>query len=124
MVKKKSTPVKRVYVRAKTKRRTHRKSGVSMIPAAAATVGLAVALAGPVKTELTKIKSVGVKRCITDMMDTSGGAFNRWLGKDQLIKDGVGLIGGYTAGYLVKKYGPTAVKGPLGKIAKKIPKVI
>lgn len=124
MVKKKAT-ARRVYVTSSKKRKTHRaKSGVPMIPAAAATIGLVAANVNPIKIEMSKIKNVGLKRSITDLMDTSGGAFNRWFGKDQLIKDGIGFVGGYVAGYLGKKYLPTAIKTPLGKIAKKVPKVI
>lgn len=43
---------------------------------------------------------------------------------DRLKQDALYGIGGYAAGWAIKNYAPKIVKEPLGKIAKKIPKVI
>lgn len=43
---------------------------------------------------------------------------------DRLKQDAMYGVGGYAAGWAIKNYAPKIVKEPLGKIAKKIPKVI
>lgn len=43
---------------------------------------------------------------------------------DRLKSDAIHAVGGYAAGWAVKNYAPRIVKEPLGKIAKKIPRVL
>jgi len=69
--------------------------------------------------------SVGrVTAAITQGNDWISKRTKAFIAPKALVMDGVALAGGYLAGEIVKKYAPGVVKRPLGKIAKKIPKVI
>ena len=104
-----AAPRRRNYGPRKKSRRT--KSGVTQIPAAAATVGVAIANKDAIMNVVNNPSVESVK--------TSA---RYALQPDQIKKDivygGVGLV----AGAAIKKFAPRALKTPLGKIAKKIPK--
>ena len=124
----KKKPAKRAAPRAAPKKRATRrnKSGITRIPDAAATVGLVVANAGLIGRTLDKVSSDGIK-AIPNLVMGSGSDY-KWLRQqfikpEQLVKDAVGVAGGYVAGEIAKKYAPGFIKRPMGKIAKKIPKV-
>ena len=51
-------------------------------------------------------------------------AINQAIQPDRLKQDAINAAIGYGVGYVVKSYAPKAIKEPLGKIAKKIPRVI
>lgn len=128
MVKRKTTPRKsraasparRIY------RRRAKKSGTQYIPAAMATVSLVYANADNLKRFADKIGADGVK-AIPNLVMGQGNDY-KWLRQqftkgDQLVKDAAYYAGGYLGGEVVKKYAPSVIKTPLGKLAKKIPRM-
>lgn len=124
MVKKKttSTPKTRVVYRNAPKKKRHVKSGVTYIPAAGATVGLLIANYSTIKGRLDNIANgnTTTKTIVRDVAYDLRGAVTA----DRLVKDGMYLVGGYVAGEAIRRFAPNFVKAPLGKIAKKVPKVI
>ncbi len=114
MAKRKTTrrkaPARRAY--AAPKRRSYRKkSGTTMIPAAAATVGAVYAMKEPIKTVIQNMSVSGVKSAAQQAVQV-----------DTIKKTALYTAGAYVAGEALKRYAPKVVKSPLGKIAKKIPK--
>lgn len=96
------------------KRKTRRtKSGVTMIPSAAATVGVVIANKDPIMNMVNNPSIAGAKA-------SAQYALQPEQIKKTVIYGGVGLV----AGAAVKKFAPRFIKTPLGKVAKKIPKVI
>lgn len=108
-----ASPAKRIY-------RRRRKSGISEIPAAAATVGLLAANADYLKYTAT-VLSNGSK--FGDKVTWMKNNYPNLLKADRLKKDAIYAAAGYVGGYLAKKYAPSVIKTPMGKIAKKIPKM-
>lgn len=128
MVTKKKAPARArtrtVYKAAPRKRRTS--SPNKYIPAAAATVGLVAANADLLKRTMDKVNADGVKAIpyiITGKDSNYKWLRNQFIASDRLIKDGIYYAGGYLGGEIIKKYAPAVIKNPLGKLAKKIPKV-
>lgn len=129
MVTKKKKTNRRAPRRAATARKVYRrraKSGVQYIPAAMATVGLVAANADALKRTADKIGADGIK-AIPNLVMGQGSDY-KWLRQqffksDQLIKDAAYYAGGYIGGEIVKKYAPSVIKTPLGKLAKKIPRM-
>lgn len=123
MVTKKRTVKKtrRAAPRAAPRRRSYKKSGISMIPAAAATVGLVAANVNNFKVDANIIGNRGLATTAKNAI--SWNLYKKYISTDQLTKDAIGFVGGYVAGAVVQKYAPSVIKSPLGKIAKKIPKV-
>ena len=124
MVKRKTTSRKaasrRIY-RAAPKKTYRRKSGVTDIPAAAATVALVAANAKPIKNFVNISNQWGWfknPKAVAIHVKDSG-----LLSQQQLVKDAMAVAGGYIGGEVVKKYAPSVIKSPLGKLAKKLPKV-
>ena len=114
MAKRKTTrrkaPARRAY--AAPKRRSYRKkSGVTMIPAAAATVGAVVAMKEPIMTVINNMSVNGVKSAVQKATTV-----------ETLKKTAIYTAGAYVAGEAVKRYAPKIIKTPAGKIAKKIPR--
>ena len=105
------TKTRTVYVQKKKTRRT--KSGVTQIPAAAATVGVVIANKDPIMNVVNDISIQGVK-------NSARYALQPEQIKKTVVYGGVGLV----AGAAIKKFAPKFIKTPLGKVAKKIPKVI
>lgn len=105
-------PAKRAAAAPKKKRSYHKKSGLTDIPAAAATVGVAVAMKEPIMTVLNNMSVSGVKSAIQQATTVN-----------TLKKTAIYGAGAYVAGEALKKYGPKIVKNPAGKIAKKLPKL-
>ena len=105
-----SAAPRRYYAAPKRKaRRT--KSGVAQIPAAGATVGVAIA-------NKDAIMNVVNNPSIESMKTSAKYA----LQPEQLKKDVVYGAVGLGVGAAVRKFAPKFLKTPLGKIAKKIPK--
>ena len=130
MVTKKSKAAKTrtVYRSAPKKIYRRKKSGITDIPAAAATVALAAVNATAIKNAVDYIGTASsvTKGIQNYTMGQGAGAKKlraQLIGKDALIRDAVAVAGGYVAGEIVKKYAPGVIKRPMGKIAKKIPKV-
>ena len=112
--KKSGNAAPRRYYAAPRKRKTYRKkSGTAQIPAAAATVGVVVANKEPIMNVVNNPSIAGVK-------SSAQYALQPEQIKKTVIYGGVGLV----AGAAIKKFAPKFIKAPLGKIAKKIPKVI
>lgn len=113
-----------VYRTAAKKTYRRKKSGITDIPAAAATVALAAVNVDAVKQYANYFKSYG---SVVNMPNPAGAFVNRmqktFINKQQIIKDAAAIAGGYVGGEIVKKYAPAVIKSPMGKIAKKIPKV-
>ena len=122
MVKKKSTPRKRASA-APVKRiyRRRKNSGITQIPAAMATAGLVFANANNIKEDLDKIGQIGLGKMAKVYIPR--GYYKKYINGGQLINDAVYTVGGMIAGEAVRKYAPSIIKKPMGKIAKKIPKV-
>lgn len=121
---------RRVYRAAARKTYRRKKSGITDIPAAAATVALVAANYNGIKTAWNYAKSsssAGLTKGLYNLAMTNGAgakaARSALIGKQALIRDAVAVAGGYVAGEVAKKYAPGVIKRPMGKIAKKIPKV-
>lgn len=96
------------------KRKSRRtKSGVTQIPAAAATVGVVIANKDPIMNVVNDMSVQGVKN-----------SARYALQPEQIKKTVVYGAAGLMAGAAIKKFAPKFIKTPLGKVAKKIPKVI
>lgn len=104
-----SAAPRRYYGPKKKTRRT--KSGVAQIPAAGATVGVAIA-------NKDAIMNVVNNPSIESMKSSAKYA----LQPEQLKKDVVYGAVGLGVGAGIRKFAPKFLKTPLGKIAKKIPK--
>ena len=99
---------------APRKRRTYRKkSGVSQIPSASATVGVVIANKEPIMNVVNNPSIDSVKTSVRYALQPE-------QVKKSVIYGGVGLV----TGAAIRKFAPKFLKTPLGKIAKKIPKVI
>lgn len=123
MVKKTTQKTRTVYRAApkKKKRVSRNKNGYQSIAPAMATVGLVAANAANIGDTIGAIKKYGMSKGVSVIADRG---WQKFVTKDQLVKDGLYLAGGYIGGEIVKKYAPSVIKKPIGKIAKKIPKVI
>lgn len=97
---------------AAPKKRSRRKSGVPQIPAAAVTVGLVVANKDPILNAVNTMSIEGVKQSVRMAVTP-----------DQIKKDVIYGAGGLVVGAAIKKFAPNFIKSPMGKLAKKIPKV-
>lgn len=84
-----------------------------MIPAAGATVGLTIANKDQISYVINNMSVDGVKTAAKSAITA-----------DQIKKDITYGAVGYGVGIVVRKFAPSFVKTPLGKLAKKIPKVI
>ena len=113
---------KRKYAAAAAPRRSYRpakkrsrraKSGVTQIPAAGVTVGVAMANKDAIMNVVNNPSVDGVKTSVKYALQPEQ------IKKD-VIYGGVGLM----AGAAIKKFAPKFIKGPIGKVAKKIPKII
>ncbi len=102
---------RRSYYAAPRRRGRRTKSGVTQIPAAAATVGVAIANKDAVMNVINAPSVESVKQSVRYALQPEQ------IKKD-VIYGGVGLV----AGAAIKKFAPRALKTPMGKIAKKIPK--
>jgi len=110
---------KRSYARSAAPRRSYaprrrsyrKKSGTTYIPSAAATVGVAIANKDAIMNVVNDMSVNGVKNSIRYAIQPEQ------IKKD-IIYGGAGLV----AGAAIKKFAPRAIKTPLGKIAKKIPR--
>lgn len=121
----------RTVYRTAKKRVYRKKSGTSMIPSAMATAALVAANLDGIKAAYdysinssTRGPVAGFKNYL--MAPTAGAkaARAKLIGKDALVKDALAIGGGYIGGEVVKRFAPNFIKAPLGKLAKKIPKVI
>ena len=107
----KSAAPKRNYA-PKKKRTRHKKSGIPQIPAAAVTVALVAANKDPIMNAVNTMSIDGVKNSIRAAVTP-----------EQIKKDVIYGASGLVAGAAIKKFAPKFIKSPLGKLAKKIPKV-
>lgn len=113
-----------VYRTAAKKTYRRKKSGITDIPAAAATVALVAVNANAIKDYANYLKTYGSVITHKDPVgDFAVRMQKTFVNKQQIIKDAAAIAGGYVGGEIVKKYAPTVIKSPMGKIAKKIPKV-
>lgn len=101
-------------------RRRRTKTGVSMIPAAAATVGLAYANKDYLKYTMTVLTN-GSK--FDDKINWAMRNYPNMLKSDRLVKDAVYMGAAYLGGSVIQKYAPSVIKKPLGAISKKIPRI-
>ena len=107
-----SSGARRSYAAAPKKKRSRRKSGVPQIPAAAVTVGLVVANKDPILNAVNTMSVEGVKQSVRMAVTP-----------EQIKKDVIYGAGGLVVGAAIKKFAPSFIKSPMGKLAKKIPKV-
>lgn len=101
----------RRYYAARPKRSRRKKSGIPQIPAAAVTVGVAVANKDAIMNVVNDMSINGVKNSVKYALQPE-------QIKKSVVYGGVGLV----AGAAIKKFAPSFIKSPLGKAAKKIPK--
>ena len=106
-----AAPARRYYAAPK-KKRSKKKSGVPQIPAAAVTVGLVVANKDPILNAVNTMSIEGVKQSVRMAVTP-----------EQIKKDVIYGAGGLVVGAAIKKFAPSFIKSPMGKLAKKIPKV-
>jgi len=104
-----SAAPRRYYKPKKKTRRT--KSGISQIPAAGATVGVAIANKDAI---MNVVNNPSIESAKTSVKYA--------LQPEQLKKDVVYGAVGLGVGAGIRKFAPKFLKSPLGKIAKKIPK--
>lgn len=108
--KKSAAPSKSGGYRPKKKsRRT--KSGITQIPAAAATVGVVIANKDPIMNMVNNPSIEGAKTSVRYALQP-----------EQVKKTVVHGAAGLMIGAGIKKFAPKFIKSPLGKVAKKIPK--
>lgn len=107
-----SAAPRRSYYRGPKRKSRRTKSGISQIPAAGVSVGLAVANKDAVMNVVNNPSIDGVKTSVRYALQPEQ------IKKD-IVYGGVGLV----AGAAIKKFAPRFIKTPLGKVAKKIPKV-
>lgn len=110
--KRSSSGAPRSYAAAPKKKRSKKKSGVPQIPAAAVTVGLVVANKDPILNAVNTMSIEGVKQSVRMAVTP-----------EQIKKDVIYGAGGLVVGAAIKKFAPSFIKSPMGKLAKKIPKV-
>ena len=108
-----SAAPRRSYNRGPKRKTYRKKSGVAQIPAAAATIGVVYANKDPIMNMVNNPSIAGAKQSVQYALQPE-------QIKKTVVYGGVGLV----AGAAVKKFAPKFIKGPLGKVAKKIPKVI
>lgn len=106
-----ATKTRTVYVTPK-RTRSRKKSGVSQIPAAAATVGLVASHMNSVDYMLRNPNLHAAKETAKYL-----------LKPEEIKKSLIGAGVGYLAGVGIKKFAPKIIKTPAGKLAKKIPRV-
>lgn len=95
------------------KRKSRRtKSGITQIPAAAATVGVVIANKDPIMNMVNNPSIEGAKASVRYALQP-----------EQIKKTVVHGAAGLVIGAGIKKFAPRFIKTPLGKVAKKIPKV-
>lgn len=101
-----------------------------MIPSAMATAALVAVNYDGIRNAYKYVMSSsqsgivgGVRNLATGTGSGAKAARAGLISKNALVKDAVAIAGGYIGGEIVKKYAPSVIKAPLGKIAKKIPKV-
>ena len=115
MAKRKTTrrrsTTRRSYAAAPRRRSYRKKSGTTYIPSAAATIGAAIANVDAFKAVANDMSINGAKA-----------AAQKAIQVDNLKKTAIYTAGGYVAGEVIKRYAPAIIKGPAGKIAKKIPR--
>lgn len=110
---KRAAAPRRSYGGYRPKRKSRRtKSGVTMIPSAAATVGVVIANKDPILNMVNNPSIEGAKQSVRYALQP-----------EQIKKTVVSGAAGLVAGAAIKKFAPRFIKGPLGKVAKKIPKV-
>lgn len=110
---KSTTATRRRASPATTRRRSYRKKAdSSYIPAAAATAGLVCANIEPIRTVVSNMSVAGLKA-----------AAHQAVQPDQIKKTAIYTVGGAVGGELFKKFAPNVIKKPVGKIAKKMPRV-
>lgn len=97
---------------APRRRASHKKSDAMYIPAAAATAGLIYANLPVIRNVVGNPSIDGVKSAAMQAVQV-----------DQLKKTAAYTIGAGVAGEAIKKFAPSIVKKPLGKVAKKMPRV-
>lgn len=122
-----AAPKTRTVYSTAPRKRYHKKSDASYIPGAAATVGLVIANADALKSLGNAVSTHGVIPMANSLIKdpaSRGYWVKQFVSTDALVKDAVGLAGGYVAGEVVKKYAPAVIKRPVGKIARKVPRVI
>lgn len=108
-----SAAPRRSYYRGPKRKTRRTKSGISQIPAAGVSVGLAVANKDAVMNVVNNPSIDGVKTSVRYALQP-----------EQIKKDIVYGAVGLGVGAAIRKFAPRFLKTPLGKIAKKIPKVI
>ena len=101
----------RRYYAAPRRRARSTKSGVTQIPAAAATVGVAIANKDAIMNVVNSPSVDSVKSSIRYALQP-----------EQIKNDVIYGAAGLVAGAAIKKFAPRAIKTPLGKLAKKVPK--
>lgn len=123
-----STPARtRTVYRTAPRKRYHKKSDASYIPGAGATVGLVIANANALKELGGAVSTHGAIPMANSLIKdpaSRGYWVKKFVSSDALVKSAVGLAGGYVAGEAVKKFAPGIIKKPIGKLSKKVPRVI
>lgn len=109
---KRSAAPRRSYYRGPKRKSRRTKSGIPQIPAAAATVGVVIANKDPIMNMVNNPSIEGAKQSIRYALQP-----------EQIKKTVVHGAAGLVVGAGIKKFAPAFIKGPLGKVAKKIPKV-
>lgn len=112
--KRKAPARRRSTAPASAPRRRRKSSPTKYIPSAGATVGLAIAN----KDILQNVANNPFQ------IDTYKAAAMQAIQPNRLKQDAINMGVGYAAGWAVKKWAPRMIKEPIGKIAKKIPRVI
>lgn len=109
---KRSAAPRRSYYRGPKRKSRRTKSGITQIPAAAATVGVVIANKDPILNMVNNPSIEGAKASVKYALQP-----------EQVKKTVIGGAAGLVAGAAIKKFAPKFIKTPLGKVAKKIPKV-
>lgn len=107
-----SSTRRRATTTATRRRGYHKKADSSYIPAAAATVGLMYANMQPIRTVVSNMSVAGLKQAAHEAVQP-----------EQLKKSAVYTVGAAVGGEVFKKFAPNVIKRPVGKIAKKMPRV-
>ena len=113
VAKKNKTTKKKSSPAATSPQRKRKSSPTKHIPSAGATIGLVMANKDIVQ-EVINAPFSG---------QTYKNALNTAIQPERLKQDAINAAIGYGAGWAIKNYAPRVVKEPLGKLAKKIPKV-
>ncbi len=127
MVTKKKTAAKaktRTVNKAEPRKRSNgAASGIKYIPAAAATVGLLAANAKNLKQDWNFIQTHNFGDLSKYGKEYVMNSWKKYIAPDNLVKSAIGYGAGYVGGEIAKKYMPGVIKRPMGKLAKKIPRV-